>query len=237
MSNLPEVQEHNQLTQAVNARELHAFLQNKRQFSDWIKQRISEYDFVENQDFVIISQICETMTKSGERRAATKNEYYITLDVAKELSMVERNEQGKKARRYFIECEKRLQATMPQTYIEALQALLDSEKQKQALLEQAQKDAPKVRHYDLVAERTNLMNASQVGSKVGLSAVRLNKYLDEFGVYNKAIKRNKRTFNHWFIERGLGKMIQGEQGYDQAVFTHTGEAWVIEKLANEGVIA
>lgn len=106
MTNLPQIQPHNELIQAVNARELHAFLKNKRQFSDWIKQRISEYDFVENQDFVITSQICETMTKTGKRRVTTKNEYHITLDMAKELSMVERNEQGKMARRYFIECER-----------------------------------------------------------------------------------------------------------------------------------
>ncbi len=106
MTNLPQIQPHNELIQAVNARELHAFLKNKRQFSDWIKQRIAEYDFMENQDFVITSQICETMTKSGERRATTKNEYHITVDMAKELSMVERNEQGKMARRYFIECER-----------------------------------------------------------------------------------------------------------------------------------
>jgi len=208
MTNLPQVQEHNQLTQAVNARELHGFLKSRQDFSTWIKNRIADYDFVENQDFV-------RFHKKMEANNATLIEYAITLDMAKELSMVERNEQGKQARKYFIECEKRLHATMPQTYIEALQ----------------------VRHYDLVAERTNLMNASQVGSKIGISAFRINKYLDEFGVYNKAVKRNKRTFNHWFIERGLGKMIQGEMGYDQAVFTHQGEAWVIEKLANEGVIA
>lgn len=101
MTNLPQIQPHDTLIQAVNARELHAFLQNKRQFSDWIKQRISEYDFVENQDFVSFSQNCEK-PKGG--RPTT--EYAITLDMAKELSMVERNEQGKMARRYFIECER-----------------------------------------------------------------------------------------------------------------------------------
>lgn len=101
MQNLPQIQPHDTLIQAVNARELHAFLQNKRQFSDWIKQRISEYDFVENQDFVSFSQNCEK-PKGG--RPTT--EYAITLDMAKELSMVERNEQGKMARRYFIECER-----------------------------------------------------------------------------------------------------------------------------------
>ncbi|AKG08409.1 repressor [Moraxella bovoculi] len=101
MTNLPQIQPHNTLIQAVNARELHEFLQNKRQFSDWIKQRISEYDFVENQDFVSFSQNCEK-PKGG--RPTT--EYAITLDMAKELSMVERNEQGKMARRYFIECER-----------------------------------------------------------------------------------------------------------------------------------
>lgn len=236
MTNLPQVQEHYELTQAVNARELHAFLQSRQQFADWIKNRIADYDFVENQDFVCVSENYETQRADGQRGVVTKKEFYISLDMAKELSMVERNEQGKQARKYFIECEKRLQATMPQTYIEALQALLDSEKQKQALLEQAQKDAPKVAHYDLVADRKNLVNASQVGAKVGLSAVKLNKLLDDFGVYNKSVKRNARTFNLWFIERGFGEMKQSEAGYDQALFTHKGEAWIIEKLTNEGVV-
>ncbi len=237
MTNLPQIQAHDALIQAVNARELHTFLQNKRQFSDWIKQRIAEYDFVENQDFVIISQICETMTKSGERRATTKNEYYITLDMAKELSMVERNEQGRMARRYFIECEKRLHAPKELSRLEVLQLAMQTEQENIALRATLDTARPKIAHYDRIVSRGGLINASQIGGKIGLSAVSLNRILDEFGVYSKAIKRNGRTFNHWFIERGFGIMKQTNTGHEQALFTHLGEAWVIEKLTNEGVIA
>lgn len=106
MTNLPQIQAHDTLTQAVNARELHAFLQVQTKFADWIKSRIAEYDFVENQDFVCVSENCETQRANGQRGVTTRKEYYITLDMAKELSMVERNEQGKMARRYFIECER-----------------------------------------------------------------------------------------------------------------------------------
>lgn len=134
------------------------------------------------------------------------------------------------------ELEQSNQIALPQTYLEALEALVVSEKAKQALEHQAKLDAPKVAHYNLVADRTNLINATQVASKLGMSAVVLNRYLDDLGVYNKAVKRNKRTFNLWFIERGLGQMVQTDTGFDQALFTHQGEAWVIEKLVSEGVV-
>lgn len=84
---------------AVNARELHQFLEVKSRFGDWIKNRINEYGFVENQDFVSVSKNLE----NGGRTI----EYAISLDMAKELSMVERNEKGKLARLYFIEMEKK----------------------------------------------------------------------------------------------------------------------------------
>ena len=84
---------------SANARELHAFLNSEQQYADWIKNRINQYGFTENQDYII--QIAYT-------KGRPRKEYFITLDMAKELCMVENNERGKEARRYFIECEKRL---------------------------------------------------------------------------------------------------------------------------------
>ena len=108
MHELISPQPHDTLIQAVSARELHAFLQVQTKFADWVRSRIADYDFVENQDFVWVSENSETQRADGQRGIITRKEYYITLDMAKELSMVERNEQGKEARRYFIECEEKL---------------------------------------------------------------------------------------------------------------------------------
>lgn len=88
--------------QTVNARDLHAFLEVGKDFSTWIKDRISQYGFEENQDYVVFTDSGEN--SSGGRPA---KEYHISLDMAKELSMVERNDRGKEARQYFIECERR----------------------------------------------------------------------------------------------------------------------------------
>ena len=66
----------NELQQTVNARELHAFLQSKQDFSTWIKNRIEKYGFVENQDFAVFHKKMENL--QGGRSAI---EYYITLDV------------------------------------------------------------------------------------------------------------------------------------------------------------
>lgn len=87
--------------QTVNARELHAFLEVGKDFSNWIKARIDQYGFESGVDYL--------SAKTGENPLGGRPaiEYYITLDMAKELSMVERNQKGKQARQYFIECERR----------------------------------------------------------------------------------------------------------------------------------
>ena len=84
----------------VDARELYVFLNSKQRFADWIKNRISEYSFEEKKDFFIILG----KTPNGGR---PRKEYAITLDMAKELCMVERTKKGRAARRYFIECEEK----------------------------------------------------------------------------------------------------------------------------------
>lgn len=116
----------------VNARDLHAFLESKQEFTAWIAKRIGKYEFVENQDYLIDKIIIQVPHQGGTRQS-TKTEYHLTLDMAKELSMVERNAKGKEARQYFIACEKRLYAlaisgnTDPLTAINAnIQKMTDS---------------------------------------------------------------------------------------------------------------
>jgi anti-repressor protein len=86
----------------VNARELHEWLGVGKDFTSWIKDRIIQYDFG-NLDYTVFTEIGENL--AGGR---PKTEYLITLDMAKELSMVERTEKGKEARQYFIKCEEKL---------------------------------------------------------------------------------------------------------------------------------
>lgn len=117
---------------------------------------------------------------------------------------------------------------IPQTYAEALRLAADQ-------AEQLALAAPKVSYYDKVVERDTLLNATQVGQKIGLSAVMLNRHLDDLGVYNKSIKRG-RAFRQSFVDAGHGIMRQTETGHAQPMITLTGEAWIIEKLTSEGVI-
>lgn len=87
---------------AVNARELHQFLEVGKVFGAWINERIEQYGFVENQDYIVFSE-----NGKNSQGGRPLKEYIISIDMAKELSMVERNEKGKLARLYFIEMEKK----------------------------------------------------------------------------------------------------------------------------------
>ena len=207
--------------ETVNARELHAFLEVKSKFADWFKNRVSEFGFIENSDFVSVSKILE----SGGRSI----EYHISIDMAKEMSMLERNDKGKQARLYFIECERIAKdRQVPQSFSEALQLAANQAKQLEA-------QAAKVNYFDKVCDTTGLVNATQVGQKFKMSAVTLNKNLDGLNVYNRSVKRG-RAFQQWFVDAGNGIMRQTELGYPQPLFTAKGEQWIIETFTTNGVI-
>ncbi|EET6309520.1 antA/AntB antirepressor family protein [Escherichia coli] len=100
----------NETALLCNARDLHAFLGVKKVFAAWITNRISEYEFIENQDYILLSNLGkQTSGRGGHNR----KDYHLTLDTAKELAMVEHNEKGRQIRRYFIECEKKLRSMQP----------------------------------------------------------------------------------------------------------------------------
>ncbi|OGH84303.1 MAG: hypothetical protein A2261_00910 [Candidatus Magasanikbacteria bacterium RIFOXYA2_FULL_44_8] len=104
----------------VNARELYRWLKVGRDFSNWIKDRIDKYDFVEDLDyFVAIAKFGDGQkpNKTGKIVDAKTGkvlpkDYVISVDMAKELAMLENSEIGKMVRKYFIRVEGEFQKVM-----------------------------------------------------------------------------------------------------------------------------
>lgn len=166
----------------VNARELHAFLEVGKDFSTWLKDRIEKYDFVENVDFVRFSPE-SGKTPYGGRPSV---EYHISLSMAKELCMVERNEKGKQARLYFIECEKIAKQktqpiAIPQTLPEALRLAADLAEKNQKLLEEQKINAPKVEFTDRVVTDNNAMTITKAAKLIGYPPRKFKDYIRQVG--------------------------------------------------------
>ena len=92
---------------SVNARDIHNYLQVNSKFADWIKRAIVKYDFKENIDFTVLKN------ENAEKWEFSPTEYIVTMDMAKELAMLENNPKGRETRKYFINCEKELQKSSP----------------------------------------------------------------------------------------------------------------------------
>lgn len=102
-----------QSTTLCNARDLHAALEVGRDFTTWIKERIAEYGFVSGEDFSPV------LGKTSARGGRPATDYHLTLDTAKELSMVENNDIGRRIRRYLIALEKKQTGALPAPAISA----------------------------------------------------------------------------------------------------------------------
>ena len=184
-----------QIKQTVNARELWQKLEINSKFADWFKNRVNKYEFVENIDFISVSKILENGGKSIE--------YFISIDMAKELCMVENNLQGRTIRKYFIECEKKLkEVSVPK--IDS-NFLLRISQQMAELEKKIEEDKPKVEFYDTVAETDDMIDMAEASKILKLPFGR-NKL---FGLLRTMNILNKKNIPYQlYINNGIFKVVE-----------------------------
>lgn len=176
---------------AVSARDLHDFLEVKTAYKDWFP-RMCEYGFTEGEDFNPLK--IERVQNEGERMVVrTVDDAVLTIDMAKELCMIQRNEKGKQARQYFLQIEKEWNSP-EKVMARALQIAGDKLKKLESKVES---DAPKVLFADAVsASKTSILVGElakllkQNGVDIGQH--RLFRWMRENGFL---IRRNGTDFN------------------------------------------
>lgn len=220
---------------AVNARELHRFLENKDDFSHWMKDRIEQFGFVENQDF--------STFRENSQKGRPRKEYLVSIDMAKELCMVERNAKGKEARLYFIDCEKKLKeakaSQIPQSLPEALRLAADLAEQKMHLEAQIKEDAPKVSFSDTVQKSFGDMLIREAAKALGLNPTFLFDWLRSRGWINKKNEPYQEYCKQGVIRPRISPYDHPEKGPSVSVTAHItpkGLYRIYTTLLKEGLV-
>lgn len=170
----------------VNGRDLHDALQIKTSYKDWFP-RMCEYGFSEGADF------CSFLSESSGGRPAVNHQ--LTIDMAKQLCMIQRTEIGRKFRRYFIQVEEAWnspEAVMARALQFANHQLALLKRQNMKLTDtiavqnqQILEMQPKVSYYDVVLNCKDLISTSAIAKDYGKSAIWMNRYLHKKGVQFK----------------------------------------------------
>lgn len=207
--------------QLVSARELHEFLESKERFSKWFDKMLG-YGFEEGVDYTPYQTV-------HPQNLQDISDFVLKIDMAKEISMVSKLEKGKIARKYFIECERKLKQVatkqLPQDYINALKALVESEEQK-ALMQ------PQVEYYQKVLNPTDsgfikLVTTTAIAKDLGMSAQKLNKLLNE----NRIIYKQGSS---WFLYAEHESKVPEYADYtineygQTLKFTEKGREWILD---------
>lgn len=224
--------------QAVMGRDLHAFLEVGRDYTNWFKD-MCQYGFSAGQDFTPIS--AKTSSAGGRPRI----DHIMSLDMAKEISMIQRTERGKQARQYFIECERKAQAHMialPQTYAEALEVAAEQARRVEALETQKAIDAPKIDYHNAFVTDEDLLSIRTVASTLGLKEKTLRDLLLKNGwIYAESATRwsqsqgKKVTWNRYSEYARVKKYFRRVEHHDIPRFK--GEVMHSLKVTPEGAAA
>lgn len=201
---------------AVNARDLHAFLEIGKDFSTWIKSRIEDFGFVENQDFAIFPE-------TGENPGRPRIEYALSLDMAKELSMLERNGKGRQARQYFIECERQANSAppVPQTLPGALRLAAELAERTQEQAARLAVAEPKAAALDLLADRRETMNFTLAAKCLKTKQADLKALLVSLGWIFKGgrLEATSRAIYSGYMIQTAGISQRNGRPYTQALIT------------------
>lgn len=158
---------------AVDGRDLHDFLEVKERYNDWFRD-MQKYGFTENVDFISF-----TGKKVKPQGGRPQVNHALTLDMAKELSMIQRTDRGKQARQYFIAMEKQAKAQpqlpLPKDYPSALRALADS-------MEENQKLKPAADYTQNMLANPGLETTSMIAKNYGMSTAKFNQLLHKMGI-------------------------------------------------------
>lgn len=184
MNELIEIKVNENQEPIVSGRMLHEFLEVKSPYTQWF-ERMKEYGFTENEDFVLHSQKCESRNISGIK---VIQDHAIKLDMAKEIAMIQRTDKGKQARQYFIQVEKDYNS--PKKIM--ARALQIAQQELSTLrLENAIKDQqiaelkPKADYMDMILKNKSLLTITQIAKDYGMSGNAMNKILRQLGVQYK----------------------------------------------------
>lgn len=219
----------------VSARDLHKFLDIKTEFSKWCS-RMFEYGFTENEDYSLV--------KIGEGSAHNKIDFALTIDCAKEISMIQRSEKGKQARQYFIECEKIAKQSFNPAQlsrIDILQIAMEAEKENQRLLQVVEvqekklesKSAKEAFTDHLTDEEIYTIQSTAIAGRLGLrSANELNKILIELGIIKRLDPDYNMTAKYSGMKYGKRVIVKevGNKKIEALRYSYLGEAFIVNKI-------
>ena len=224
----------------VSGRELHSALEVNSNYTTWFN-RMCDYGFTENIDYKTCFPNLETENHGGQNKV----DHQITIDMAKEICMIQRSEKGKQFRQYFIECEKAWNTPemIMSRALKIAQTQLDMLKSENLKLEaKIEEDKPKVKYHDDVINTGNLITTTNIAKDLGYrSAQPLNKIL----IKNKIIfpKKNKdgklkgyevtADYNWLITENYADYQIFKEKNSNPCLkFTEKGRQWIIDNVKN-----
>lgn len=227
----------NELIDTANARHLWEFLDSKQHFSTWIKGRIKDFGFVQGTDF-IVNKIM------NQYNQIDRVDYFITIDMAKELAMVERNEKGREARKFFIERDKKLSEIeskrLPATYREALIALISEVEKKEELEIELKEAQPKIEfanHIEVSKDSISIADFAKLLHKKGvkLGQNRMFTYFYD----QKYLMSSTSPYQKW-VDQGLFEIkefpyINGrkeEKVAQKVMVTGKGQTYLTKKICN-----